>query len=127
MIVGLIFFVTISGCANRFFGRSHTEDSLLQANRRLEEALVVTHNQLVDLKRENEALKAMTAENAENNENNSIPLPLIQRNNNIKLDVDDPPISLPQVIIPEGKESTTVPDSLKGTSNEMLPSWTPHR
>ncbi|MDR2644035.1 MAG: hypothetical protein LBC74_14740 [Planctomycetaceae bacterium] len=126
--VVLLFFVMISGCANRNSERNRIENSLLQANRRLEEALVVTHNQLVDLKRENETLKVNTA----NNDNSdSTPLPIISypniNINNNKQDQNNIPVSPPPVIIPNSIESTKVPDSLKGTKNETLPVWKPHR
>ncbi|MDR1485531.1 MAG: hypothetical protein LBT09_12000 [Planctomycetaceae bacterium] len=123
IVVVLLFFVTINGCANRSGERNRIENSLLQANRRLEEALVVTHNQLVDLKRENETLKA----NSENHDiDDSTPLQIIRPNTN-KQNLIETPVLPPQVIIPDGTESTTVPDSLKGTMNETLPAWKPHR
>ncbi|MDR0390401.1 MAG: hypothetical protein LBH59_00720 [Planctomycetaceae bacterium] len=121
VIAVLIFFVTINGCANHNTNRNKIENSLLQANRRLEEALVVTHNQLVDLKRENEILKA----NAANDIDDDPTSPIIRRNN--KRDLDNTPIVPPQVIIPDNIDSTTVPDSLKGTMNETIPTWKPHR
>jgi hypothetical protein len=121
----MLFFVTINGCANHTNKHNQIENSLLQANRRLEEALIITHNQLVELKRENESLKT-----------NSIspdieyptPLSIIKHNRNQqKTNEINTPIQPPQIIIPENGETTNVPDSLKGTLNNKLPSWTPNR
>ncbi|MDR2761631.1 MAG: hypothetical protein LBB88_03415 [Planctomycetaceae bacterium] len=123
MIIVLLFFVTINGCANRSSERVRIENSLLQANRRLEEALVVTHNQLVDLKRENEMLKANETSLSDIN---SLSTPIIRQGKG-ELNPMNSPISPPQVIIPEGSESTTVPDSLKGTTNNSSPKWSPNR
>lgn len=119
----LIFFVTINGCANRSSERNRIENSLLQANRRLEEALVVTHNQLVDLKRENEVLK-VNATNSDSDDSTPLPIIRYDKNNN---DRNNTPILPPQVIIPDNIDSTSVPDSLKGSMNETLPTWEPHR
>ncbi|MDR1480766.1 MAG: hypothetical protein LBJ00_17715 [Planctomycetaceae bacterium] len=127
MIMFLLFFVAAGGCANYGNSRSQVNNPLLQANRRLEEALVVTHNQLVDLKRENELLKANAAGyDGDSTINNTTPLPLIHQER-AKQPPSTPTILPPQVIIPDGVETTTVPDALKGTMNETLPVWQPNR
>jgi hypothetical protein len=123
MIVVLLFFVVLNGCANHSSNRNQVDNPLLQANRRLEEALVITHNQLVDLKRENELLKANAANSMDED---TMQLPIIHQERT-KQPPSNSPIVPPQIIIPDGVESTTVPDSLKGTMNQTLPIWAPNR
>ncbi|MDR1922742.1 MAG: hypothetical protein LBQ66_00090 [Planctomycetaceae bacterium] len=120
-IVVLLSLVLLVGCANR----NRAEDSLLQANRNLEMVLYYTHNQLLELQQENELLKSSNTTN-DIHDDNTIPLPIIERKTNIQNTNEPPPISTPQIIIQDNIDSTTVPESLKGTINQF-PTWSPTR
>ncbi len=103
---------------------------LLQENQRLEEALYVTHAQLVDLKRENEALKIVKRTDGSGNSATPVTMPALRSQRYEPLLRDDfdeaPPFQAPQVTIPENETGTeTLPDSLKG--GLLLPPWSPTR
>ncbi|MDR1964862.1 MAG: hypothetical protein LBQ50_13910 [Planctomycetaceae bacterium] len=109
------------GCTSRY--QYEVDQSLLlQENRRLENALYVTHAQLVDLKRENESLRNTTLRKS----NASLPQEPLTRPKRIQSppveNYDEaPPFEPPEIIIPnEIPGSNAVPDSLK-SSQILLP------
>lgn len=107
------------GCTNRY-QQQVDQSLLLQENRRLEEALYVTHAQLVDLKRENEALRNLDPGET-NGRSSSAPAPRSRRRVSAPADDydDAPPYQVPEITIPPEGGSSTLPDALKGVN--MLP------
>ncbi|MDR0338037.1 MAG: hypothetical protein LBI18_13205 [Planctomycetaceae bacterium] len=121
----LLIFSLFLGCTSQY--QYQMEQSLLlQENRRLENALYVTHTQLVDLKRENDVLRGSKQSKSER----KLPeQPLLRSKQKSSSPVEDyeeaPPFAPPEIIIPtEIPGSKTVPDSLKSsklTLPEVLP------
>lgn len=114
----LMLAVLLAGCTNRY--QYQVDQSLLlQENQRLEEALFVTHAQLVDLKRENESLQASSARSAGPAASSSSAPAISPRRIGAapKDDYDEaPPYEPPQIKIPENApESTTLPDALRSS------------
>ncbi|MDR0704692.1 MAG: hypothetical protein LBF88_06840 [Planctomycetaceae bacterium] len=121
----LLIFATVLGCTSQY--QYQMEQSLLlQENQRLENALYVTHAQLVDLKRENDTLRGVKS-----SEKNDITLPeqpLTRPKRNQSSPVENyeeaPPFAPPEIIIPNNNPGTnTIPDSLK-SSKLVLPKTT---
>lgn|GEM_PF-4712102 len=86
---------------------------LLQENQRLEDALYITHAQLVDSTRENEALK----NNLSNSQSNSIAPAKSYKGITQQDATDDAPLfpSTTIEIPPDSKEKSSIPDLLKKT------------
>ena len=112
LLIAMLLLATV-GCTGRY---QHQLDQslLLQENQRLEEALYVTHAQLVDLKRENEALKSLQTVGTGRAVKATAPL-LPTRRSPSHDDYDEaPPYQAPKVTIPDdAPASDTLPDSLK--------------
>ncbi|MDR2441706.1 MAG: hypothetical protein LBE12_20275 [Planctomycetaceae bacterium] len=121
----LLIFATVLGCTSQYQYRME-QSLLLQENQRLENALYVTHAQLVDLKRENDSLRGVKSSG---NNLTQPEQPLIRPKRN-KLSPEEnyeeaPPFAPPEIIIPnDNPGSATVPDSLK-SSQLMLPEMLP--
>lgn len=121
MIIASLLLVVSTGCASRY-AQQVEQSLLLQENQRLEDALYVTHAQLVDLKRENEALKK-----AQGNGSGTSPTPINRARRASggpsNADADDaPPFEPIQIEIPkDAHESKTLPDALKSTKNIPIP------
>jgi hypothetical protein len=121
----LLIFATVLGCTSQY--QYQMEQSLLlQENQRLENALYVTHAQLVDLKRENEVLRGTKSSG---NDFTLPTQPLTRPKRNQSLPVENyeeaPPFAPPEIIIPNNNPgSDAVPDSLK-SSQLMLPEVLP--
>jgi hypothetical protein len=117
-----------SGCSHQQMHQS----MLLQENRRLENALYVTHAQLTDLKRENESLR-QTNGYGSSDESANIPTPVLKLNAPQKTRQSDkdenlneaPSYEMPIIESPAVPGTTEVPDSLK--SSQTIPLWTPQR
>lgn len=112
------------GCANQYQYQVD-QTLLLQENQRLEDALYVTHTQLVDLKRENEMLKAAqngTKKPAPSSSSSGFQLfPGRSNKAEPQEDYDDaPPFAPPEIIIPE-TESTAPPDRLRTQKGITFP------
>ncbi|MDR0611175.1 MAG: hypothetical protein LBG58_13780 [Planctomycetaceae bacterium] len=122
----LLIFATVLGCTSQY--QYQVEQSLLlQENQRLENALYVTHAQLVDLKRENDTLRGVKSSEKNNLTLPEQPLTRPKRNQATPVeDYDEAPLfTPPEIIIPkETPGSNTVPDSLK-SSQLMLPEMLP--
>ncbi len=115
------------GCTGRY---QHQMDQslLLQENQRLEEALYVTHAQLIDLKRENEAIKNVKSSAAGSLEPVVTPALRSQRYEPMPRDDYDeaPPYQAPQITIPDDAPVMEMPpESLKG--GLIIPPWSPTR
>ncbi|MDR3234823.1 MAG: hypothetical protein LBT46_14375 [Planctomycetaceae bacterium] len=128
-LTGLCIALLLSGgCAQPCVHQS----MLLHENRRLENALYVTHAQLADMKQENEALRnGGRSEDASPNmlpDGGLIPpvLPIKSKKTkeNEKLN-NAPPFELPTIEIPGGGESKALPQTLK--SSQSAPVWSPQR
>ncbi|MDR2704455.1 MAG: hypothetical protein LBC02_01630 [Planctomycetaceae bacterium] len=121
----LLIFPMVLGCTSQY--QYQMEQSLLlQENRRLENALYVTHAQLVDLKRENDALRG-TKSSGNNITLPEQPLTRPKRNQSLPVENDEeaPPFAPPEIIIPKNTPgSETIPDSLK-SSKLVLPEVLP--
>jgi len=107
--LALLVLASLVGCSNRY--QYQVDQSLLlKENQRLENALYVTHTQLVDMKRENDRLKTMLGQ-SDDGSNRGKPL---ERRPTDNYD-EAPPYEPPKVSIPSGPPSTTLPDILKGS------------
>ncbi|MDR2754718.1 MAG: hypothetical protein LBC20_03340 [Planctomycetaceae bacterium] len=130
------------GCTSQY--QYQMEQSLLlQENQRLENALYVTHTQLVDLKRENEMLRGTKQSESDF----TLPKQPLARPKRISSPVENdeeaPPFVPPEIIIPKDTPgSETIPDSLKSSQlvfpevlpkmvldseDKSLPTWSPIR
>ncbi len=107
----------VVGCAGPY-QRQMEQTMLLQENQRLEQALYVTHAQLVDLKKENETLKAtadQTSKTPDGSESDPVPQPKKRERTPTDNFDEAPPFTPPKVSIPSDAPKTpTIPDSLKG-------------
>ncbi|MGL4593194.1 MAG: hypothetical protein ACRCUY_00535 [Thermoguttaceae bacterium] len=107
----LIFTGFVCGCSSR----SHSEQSLLlQENRRLENALYLTHAKLVEVNRENETLRASMSPDT----SARISAPSTRSSRRLEMPRDDmdnaPPYQAPQVELPSDAPGTNIiPDTLK--------------
>lgn len=122
LLIAAILLATV-GCTSRY---QHQMDQslLLQENQRLEEALYVTHTQLVDLKRENEALKAMQIGGSGSPTKAIAPAIRPRRAEPTPRDDYDeaPPYQAPKVTIPDNAPvSDTLPDALKSSQRRIMP------
>jgi len=118
--LAVLVLASLVGCSNRY--QYQVDQSLLlQENQRLENALYVTHTQLVDMKRENDRLKTMLGQSDDSLKRGK---PMERRPTD---NYDEAPLyETPKVSIPMSPPSTTLPDLLKGSTN-VLPEWTPNR
>jgi hypothetical protein len=123
----VILLLAISGCMSSQQRQIH-QSLLLQENRRLENALYVTHAQLVKAKRENETLRNAQSRNGDSSRV-STPLLRPKREQPKQKNFDDAPLyEPPEIIVPEDHPgSTTLPDALKKSDNLLPPSWSPTR
>ena len=117
----IIFGVSLSvACVAAGCGSSQLHQSLLlHENRRLEDALYVSHVQIADLQRENCVLR--TQQGGEFRKSS-------KRDWRDSWDDDlelMEPVEMPKVILPSGSGTTDVPDSLRGS--QTIPVWTPQR
>ncbi|MDR2117870.1 MAG: hypothetical protein LBP87_15955 [Planctomycetaceae bacterium] len=109
----LLILLTAIGCTSQY--QYQMEQSLLlQENQRLENALYVTHAQLVDLKRENDMLRN-TKQSGNDFTLPEQPLTYPKQIQSPPKNYEEaPPFEPPKIIIPkETPVSDTVPDSLK--------------
>ena len=116
IIFGVSLFVACvaAGCGNSQLHQS----LLLHENRRLEDALYVSHVQIADLQRENSMLR--TQQGGE-----FIKSPGRGRSNSWDdLELTEP-VEMPKIMLPSGSGTTDVPDSLRGS--QTIPVWTPQR
>ena len=125
-VISALLCVLFAGCTSRY-QQQVDQSLLLQENQRLEEALYVTHAQLVDMKRENDALKNVKTTAATNT---SEPAPALRSQRYEPMNRDDfdeaPPYHAPEVIIPDEDAGSAVPpDSLN--NGLVIPPWTPTR
>ena len=94
---------------------------LLQENRRLEDALYVSHSQVVDLKRENDWLRSKQG-------TEMVEPPGRSYNGSLKEEFDFdlvPPFEMPRVILPGHPSTEEVPEALRGS--DSMPVWKPRR
>ena len=117
IIFGTSLFVACiaAGCGNSQLHQS----LLLHENRRLEDALYVSHVQIADLQRENSMLRTR-----QGGEFRQSP----RRDQHDSWDEDFelvPPVEMPKIFLPSGSGTTDVPDSLRGS--QTIPVWTPQR
>ena len=120
--LAVLVLASLVGCANRYH---HQVDQslLLQENQLLENALYVTHTQLVDMKRENDRLKTMLGQ-SDDGSISQRGKPMERRPTD---NYDEAPLyEVPKVSVPLTPPSTTLPDVLKGSTN-IPPEWTPNR
>lgn len=113
-IVLLVSLVALTGCTGRY--QMQVEQSLLmQENQRLEDALYVTHAQLVDLKRENDTLRTQVSEGTIRSAPDT-PVRSRRAVEDPRDHYDDAPPYEPSTIdIPlDIPGSNTLPDALKG-------------
>lgn len=121
----LLIFSAVLGCTSRYQYQAE-QSLLLQENHRLENALYVTHTQLVDLKRENEILRgSKQSVNDLTLPEQPLTRPKRISSPSIENTEEAPPFVPPEIIIPnETPGSNTVPDSLKSSQlmlQEVLP------
>jgi hypothetical protein len=109
--ISLIIVLVAAGCGNSQLHQS----LLLHENRRLEDALYVSHAQIADLKRENDSLRK---------QQESEHFTPQGRSWGDDLDLMEP-FEMPPVILPGESGSSEVPDSLKGS--QRFPTWSPTR
>ena len=127
-ILPILLICVVVGCVSPF-QRQVEQSLLLQENQQLENALYVTHQQLVDLKQENDALKDELAGQTSVSPSET---PRTSRRTKFApreaLD-DAPEFFPPQILMPEGVPgSTTPPDSLKTSeTKQSFPVWLPTR
>jgi hypothetical protein len=110
----LVIAFVASGCNSQLH-----QSLLLHENRRLEDALYVSHAQVAHLQRENISLR-------EQQGSEIFPSPGRTHSKTWDEDIDlIPPVEMPRVILPSELETTEVPETLKGS--QMIPIWTPLR
>ncbi|MDR3181649.1 MAG: hypothetical protein LBT89_01815 [Planctomycetaceae bacterium] len=119
-----LFGLFTAGCAQPCVHQS----MLLQENRRLENALYVTHAKLTDLQRENADLRGGHSQEDSSQDTGILP-PVFQRKPKKSKEKDKidnaPPFELPTIEIPEDGGSTVPPAELK--SSQSIPAWNPQR
>lgn len=120
----LLLALCLAGCTSRY--QTQVEQSLLlQENQRLEDALYVTHAQLVDLKRENESLKGAPAGTSGSSVSNSVsPTTRLRKSSSASNEGSDdaPPFDPIKIDIPkDAHESNSLPDALKSSQTIPMP------
>ena len=110
--------LSMSGCVSRY--QYEVDQSLLvQENQKLENALYVTHNQLVDMKRENERLKDRL-DDASGTALAPARRPARERIDTSQFDTA-PEYAPPKIEIPDNGGSQEVPDLLQTTPSSLVP------
>ena len=113
--ISLLYALMAMGCASSQLHQS----LLLQENRRLEDALYVSHAQVVDLKRENDWLR-----NKQGTE--MVEPPRRSYDGSLEEEFDRvPPFEMPRVILPGHSGTEEVPEALRGS--DSMPVWKPRR
>lgn len=119
----MLLVVCTTGCSSRY--QTQVEQSLLiQENQRLEDALYVTHTQLVDLKRENESLKTNQDRGTGSSSDTISPTPRLRKSQPASNDNydDAPPYDPIKIDIPkDAHESNTLPEALKSSQTIPIP------
>ena len=109
--ISLFIVLAAAGCGNSQLHQS----LLLHENRRLEDALYVSHAQIADLQRENDTLRKQQQDEI---------LPPSGRSWGKDIELD-PPFEMPPVLLPNEPGTTDVPESLRGS--QTFPRWSPRR
>ena len=113
--ISLLCALAAVGCASSQLHQS----LLLQENRRLEDALYVSHSQVVDLKRENDWLRSKQG-------TEMVEPPGRSYNGSWEEEFDlVPPFEMPKVILPSQPGTEEVPEALR--SSDPMPVWKPRR
>ena len=113
--ISLLYALAAAGCASPQYHQS----LLLQENRRLEDALYVTHARVADLKRENDWLRDKQGTEV-------IEPPGRSYKESLEEEFDlVPPFEMPKVILPNHPGTEEVPEALK--SSAPMPVWKPRR
>ena len=111
----LLYALVAVGCASSQYHQS----LLLQENRRLEDALYVTHAQAADLKRENDWLRSKQGTEMVEPSGRSYKGSWEEEFDLV------PPFEMPKVILPSHPGTEEVPEALR--SSDPMPIWKPRR